>query len=56
MQAKVTRFTVLCILFLSLLLTSCSPKIYGVRKHRKDRNCGCEYVTPENKSKTNIQL
>ena len=25
-----------------LLLSSCSPKINGATKHRRDRNCGCE--------------
>lgn len=32
------------------LFTSCTPKIYGVHKHRRDRHCGCENVSPENNS------
>lgn len=26
-----------------MLLEACAPKIYGARRHRRDRNCGCEY-------------
>ncbi|HNW68384.1 MAG TPA: hypothetical protein PKK66_06000 [Bacteroidales bacterium] len=25
---------------------ACQTKIYGARKHRKDRNCGCEMQCP----------
>lgn len=33
------------LLFLLLLVCeSCAPKIYGRRPHRRDRNCGCEYI------------
>ena len=32
---------------LALVATSCSPKINGVRKHRRDRNCGCENIIPQ---------
>lgn len=32
---------------LALFATSCSPKINGVRKHRRDRNCGCENMAPK---------
>ena len=38
------------LLALSLLCTSCAPKIYGVHKHRRDRHCGCEYVSPSAQS------
>lgn len=29
-------------LLLAMVMTSCAPKIYGARPHRRDRNCGCE--------------
>ena len=35
------------LLILAVFLSSCAPQIYGVRKHRKDRNCGCEYKIQE---------
>ena len=38
---------ILIIGILALFATSCSPKINGVRKHRRDRNCGCENITPK---------
>lgn len=28
------------------VLTSCSPKINGATPHRRDRNCGCENLSP----------
>lgn len=44
---KNTLITVLAILFVSFVLSSCAPKIYGARRHRRDRHCGCEYVQPQ---------
>lgn len=38
---------ILIIGILALFATSCSPKINGVRKHRRDRNCGCENMAPK---------
>jgi hypothetical protein len=34
------------ILFLAMtvLLASCAPKVVGKRKHKKIRNCGCEWL------------
>ncbi len=34
------------ILILITALAGCQPKIYGARKHKKDRNCGCEIRYP----------
>lgn len=34
-------------LLLAGTLASCAPRIYGARPHRRDRNCGCEYVQPQ---------
>ncbi|MBR4135520.1 MAG: hypothetical protein IKU03_03810 [Bacteroidales bacterium] len=31
---------------LVLLATSCSRKIVGSPRHRRDRNCGCELPSP----------
>ena len=41
------RTILLFVLLLALVATSCSPKIYGARPHRRDRNCGCELPQPE---------
>lgn len=38
------RYYLLLLLLLLLLCEACAPKIYGRRPHRRDRNCGCEYM------------
>ena len=40
-------------LLLSLVVTSCSPRIYGAKPHRRDRNCGCEIQHPCDKTYQN---
>jgi hypothetical protein len=40
------RTVLLLLLLLALVVTSCAPKIYGARPHRRDRNCGCELQQP----------
>lgn len=40
------------ILLLLFAMTACAPQIYGARKHRKDRNCGCEYNRPQKQYET----
>ncbi|MBQ4433066.1 MAG: hypothetical protein II894_02790 [Bacteroidales bacterium] len=40
MQKKVFPF--LFIALLAIMVSSCAPRIYGARPHRRDRNCGCE--------------
>lgn len=40
------RTLVLLVLLLALVVTSCSPRIYGAKPHRRDRNCGCEVPQP----------
>lgn len=35
-----------------LTMTSCSPKINGATKHRRDRNCGCERLDSKQCSPT----
>ena len=32
------------ILAMAFLLAGCAPKVVGKRKHKKIRNCGCEYL------------
>ena len=34
------------VLLTAMIVTSCSPKIYGARPHKRDRNCGCELQQP----------
>ncbi|MBO4482105.1 MAG: hypothetical protein J5719_06085 [Bacteroidales bacterium] len=34
------------LLIVLLIGTSCSRKIVGARPHRRDRNCGCEWLAP----------
>lgn len=47
------RTFLLLVILLALVVTSCAPKIYGARPHRRDRNCGCELQKPvENRSCT----
>lgn len=41
MQIKQILKLVVIITLLGTVV-SCQPTIYGARKHRKDRNCGCE--------------
>ena len=36
------RTILLLALLLALVVTSCAPRIYGAKPHRRDRNCGCE--------------
>lgn len=51
MSSDMKRILVLIMLLLALVVTSCAPKIYGARPHRRDRNCGCELQQPvENRS------
>jgi len=33
-------------LFVAFMASACSSQIYGQRKHRKQKNCGCELVKP----------
>jgi hypothetical protein len=35
-----------CVIFLAavILLAGCAPKVVGKRKHKKIRNCGCEWL------------
>ena len=40
------RTILLLLLLLALVVSSCAPKIYGARPHRRDRNCGCELQKP----------
>lgn len=39
-------FVLLVAVLLAVVINSCAPTIYGARKHRKDRNCGCENYSP----------
>lgn len=34
------------VLIVLLIGTSCSRKVVGARPHRRDRNCGCEWLAP----------
>ena len=45
-QRHKIAFILSALLILMVILSACAPQIYGVRKHRKDRNCGCEYKLP----------
>ena len=36
------------ILAMAVLLVGCAPKVVGKRKHKKDRNCGCEMIPAQN--------
>jgi len=36
------------LLIVAFIASSCAPQIYGQRKHRKQKNCGCELVKPLN--------
>ncbi len=36
------------ILAIAFLLAGCAPKVVGKRKHKKDRNCGCELLQEQN--------
>ena len=38
--------TMLLLVLLALVVTSCAPRIYGAKPHRRDRNCGCEIQQP----------
>lgn len=40
------RTILLLVLLLALVVTSCAPRIYGAKPHRRDRNCGCEVLPP----------
>ena len=46
MKMKNEKLLLTLFLILTFIITACQPRIYGQRKHRKDRNCGCEYVQP----------
>lgn len=41
---------------LMIAMVSCAPKIYGARKHRKDKNCGCENVCPQKIIDSNVYV
>lgn len=45
MKIKGNIRLLLFFLGLTIIITSCYPRIYGQRKHRIDRNCGCELIT-----------
>ena len=60
-QASTNRLTMkrillLLLLLLALVVTSCAPKIYGARPHRRDRNCGCERQQPVENHQSDICL
>ena len=38
---------IVLLLLVAFIASACAPQIYGQRKHRKQRNCGCELVKPE---------
>lgn len=44
-RSKVSILLVLCVVMGAWLLSSCAPRIYGARPHRRDRHCGCENKT-----------
>lgn len=46
MKSLMKRTVVFLLLLLALVVTACSPKIYGARPHKRDRNCGCELQQP----------
>jgi len=41
---KTAHFLIIAII-ITLIASACAPQIYGVRKHRKDKHCGCEYIS-----------
>lgn len=50
------RTILLLLLLLAMVVTSCAPKIYGARPHRRDRNCGCERQQPVENYQSDICL
>ena len=44
MKKKLTLTLIICAIV--CLSTSCARKINGATPHRRDRNCGCENLSP----------
>jgi hypothetical protein len=44
MKKKLTLTIIICAIV--CMSTSCARKINGATPHRRDRNCGCENLTP----------
>ncbi|MDR1758657.1 MAG: hypothetical protein LBR51_06870 [Bacteroidales bacterium] len=38
--------SLIMIFFMSWVVLSCSPRVYGQTKRKKLKNCGCEHLYP----------
>ena len=54
MKKKLTFIVLICTII--CISTSCARKINGATPHRRDRNCGCENLSPAQPADYNMTI